>query len=177
MERTSPFPKGGSPAWIGGVVMSDHRVSAVWVGAVLAVVLAVGCTGTTTPPDVAASSGTPTALAPLLPAATSNTDVAVDRRLAGVLDEEFASDGYTGLVSVIVLADGRTAYERYYDSVATDHHHVWSVTKSIVSTLVGVAIGEGKIPGVEATLAELLPEHADDMTPERPGSAWNGCSP
>ena len=109
--------------------MSDHRVRLVRVGAVLAVVLlAGGCAGTTTPPDGAASSGSPTSLAPLLPAATSEADVAVDQQLAAALDREFASDDYAGLVSVIVLADGRTAYERYYDSVATDHHHVWSST-------------------------------------------------
>lgn len=146
--------------------MSDHRVRAVRIGAVLAVVLlAGGCTGTTTPPDGAASSASTSAPAPLLPAATSEADLAVDQQLAAALDQEFASDDYAGLASVIVLADGRTAYERYYDSVATDHHHVWSVTKSIISTLVGIAIGEGKLPGVDATLAQLLPDHAEDMTP------------
>ncbi len=152
--------------------MSAHRVWAVWVCAVLGVVvLAGGCAGTTRPPGGAASSGTPTALAPLLPTATSNPDLAVDQRLAAALDREFASDDYSGLASVIVLADGRTVYERYYESVATDHHHVWSVTKSIICTLVGIAIGEGKIPGVDATLAQLLPDHADDMTPGVAGIA------
>lgn len=146
--------------------MSHHGVRAVRVGAVLAVaLLAGGCTGTTAPPPSAASSPSPAVLAPLLPAATSAADLAVDQRLAAALGEEFASDDYAGLVSVIVLAEGRTVYERYFDSVATDHHHVWSVTKSIVSTLVGIAIGEGRILGVGATLAELLPEHAEAMTP------------
>jgi CubicO group peptidase (beta-lactamase class C family) len=136
-----------------------------WLGAVLAVVLLPGgCTGTT-PPDGAASSGSPTALAPLLPSATSQAQLAVDQQLAAALDREFASDDYAGLLSVIVLAGGRTAYERYHDSEVTDHHHVWSVTKSIISTLVGIAIGEGRIPGVDATLAQLLPDHAEDMTP------------
>lgn len=89
----------------------------------------------------------------------------VDQRLAAALDEEFASDDYAGLTSVIVLSDGRTAYERYFGSEATDHQHVWSITKSIVSTLVGIAIGEGRIGGVEATLAQLLPDHAGVMAP------------
>lgn len=129
------------------------------------VVLVAGCTGTTTPPGGPASSASATALDPLLPAATSEADLAVDQHLAAALDQEFASDAYRGLASVIVLADGRTAYERYFDSAATDHHHVWSITKSIISTLVGIAIGEGRIPGVDTTLAELLPDHAGDMTP------------
>ena len=131
----------------------------------LAALLTASCTATTTRRDGAVSSASPTALAPLLPFPTSEADLAVDQELAAALDREFTSEDYAGLVSVIVLADGRTAYERYFDSVATDHHHVWSVTKSIVSTLVGIAIGEGKIPGVDATLAQLLPDHAEDMRP------------
>ena len=131
----------------------------------LAALLTASCTATTTRRDGAVSSASPTALAPLLPFPTSEADLAVDQELAAALDREFTSEDYAGLLSVIVLADGRTAYERYFDSVATDHHHVWSVTKSIVSTLVGIAIGEGKIPGVDATLAQLLPDHAEDMRP------------
>ena len=131
----------------------------------LAALLTASCTATTTRRDGVVSSASPTALAPLLPSATSEADLAVDQELAAALDREFTSEDYAGLLSVIVLADGRTAYERYFDSVATDHHHVWSVTKSIVSTLVGIAIGEGKIPGVDATLAQLLPDHAEDMRP------------
>ena len=150
--------------------MSDFRVGGVGVGAVLAVSLLVGgCTGTPPPPD-ANVSGSPTAFARLLPAATTEGERAVDQRLAAALDREFASDDYAGLASVLVLADGRTAYERYYHSASTDHHHVWSVTKSIISTLVGIAIGEGRIPGVDATLAQLLPDHADGMTPALAGT-------
>ena len=149
--------------------MSELRVRARWVGAVLVMLLAAlltaSCTATTTRRDGAVSSASPTALAPLLPFPTSEADLTVDQELAAALDREFTSEDYAGLLSVIVLADGRTAYERYFDSVATDHHHVWSVTKSIVSTLVGIAIGEGKVPGVDATLAQLLPDHAEDMRP------------
>lgn len=142
----------------------DRRGLARWAGAGLTALLAAGC-ATSTTPDGAATSASPAALAPLLPHSTAEADVVVDRELAAALDRELASDDYAGLASVLVLADGRTAYERYYDSSATDHHHVWSVTKSIVSTLVGIAIGEGKIPGVHATLAELLPTRAGEMTP------------
>lgn len=129
-----------------------------------AIMLVVGCAGPT-PRDSSASSASPVAVDPLLPVATSEAELAVDQRLAAALDEEFASDDYAGLTSVIVLADGRTAYERYFGSEATDHQHVWSITKSIVSTLVGIAIGEGRIGGVEATLAQLLPDHAGVMAP------------
>ena len=128
------------------------------------IMLVVGCAGPT-PRDSTAPSASAVAVDPLLPVATSEAELAVDQRLAAALDEEFASDDYAGLTSVIVLAEGRTAYERYFGSKATDHRHVWSITKSIVSTLVGIAIGEGRIGGVEATLAQLLPDHAGGMAP------------
>ena len=44
------------------------------------------------------------------------------------------------------------------------YSHVWSVTKSVVSTLVGIAISEGKIRSLDSTLAELLPGHAKQMS-------------
>lgn len=54
----------------------------------------------------------------------------------------------------------------YRNGGGPNHYsHVWSVTKSIVSTLVGIAIGEHKISGLDATLAELLPDHVGGMSP------------
>jgi CubicO group peptidase (beta-lactamase class C family) len=69
------------------------------------------------------------------------------------------------LRALVVLVGDRTVVEKYYDGSTADS--VWdveSVTKSIVSTLVGIAIAEGKISGVDATLAELLPDSAALMS-------------
>ena len=69
------------------------------------------------------------------------------------------------LRALVVLVGDRTVVENYYDGSTADS--VWdveSVTKSIVSTLVGIAIAEGKISGVDATLAELLPDSAAGMS-------------
>ncbi len=69
------------------------------------------------------------------------------------------------LRALVVGVGDRTVVEKYYDGSTADS--VWdveSVTKSIVSTLVGIAIAEGKISGVDATLAELLPDSAAGMS-------------
>lgn len=139
---------------------------AAWVASALALaLLAGGCTATSAPEGTEPSASQAT-LAPLLPPAASQADLSVDQGLAAALDEEFASDKYyAGLRSVIVLAQGRTVYERYFGSAATDYHQIYSVTKSVISTLIGIAISEGAISSVEATLAELLPDYAKDMTP------------
>ena len=150
--------------------MWSRRRQSAWVSAAMVfLLLAGGCSDPTTPPDSPPSAAVAT-LGPLLPPATSGADLAVDQGLAAALDQEFSSDEYADLRSVIVLAQGRTAYERYFQSAATDYHQVFSVTKSVISALIGIAIAEGAIRGVEATLAELLPEHAKDMTPAGAGT-------
>lgn len=102
---------------------------------------------------------------PPLPTATAPEDRAADEALAQTLDTELAKPAYKDLRSMIVLAHGRTVYERYFGSLPEDRHQVWSVTKSVVGTLVGIALEQGKISGLDATLGTLLPDHADRMTP------------
>ena len=71
--------------------------------------------------------------------------------------------------SLLVSVDGRTVLERHVDGGPDRTHHVYSVTKSVVSTLVGIAIAEGLIDGVDSTLGELLPGARDAMTPRVAG--------
>ena len=80
---------------------------------------------------------------------------------ASTVDLERAVEDYiaTGPVtlrtinSVVVDVDGVKQLELYRSSGGPTHYsHVWSVTKSVVSTLVGIAIAEGKISSLDATL-------------------------
>ena len=47
---------------------------------------------------------------------------------------------------------------------------MYSITKSVISTLVGIALDEGLIGSLDDTLAELLPGYADDMSPAVAGT-------
>jgi CubicO group peptidase (beta-lactamase class C family) len=60
------------------------------------------------------------------------------------------------------MRDGRPLLERYYDGAsAAQPFPVFSITKSVVSALVGIAIAEGKLEGVMQPLGELLAVPAD----------------
>lgn len=62
---------------------------------------------------------------------------------------------------VVVTRRGKLVAEWYEDGRdATSYAASWSVGKSIASALVGIAIGEGKLPGVDVSLAETFPEWA-----------------
>ncbi len=68
--------------------------------------------------------------------------------------------------AVLVQVDGEVVVEEYWQTDATASRNAFSVTKSFLSTLIGIAIGEGALPGVDTDLATLLPERAAEMTPE-----------
>lgn len=64
-----------------------------------------------------------------------------------------------GTVALVVLRRGERVYERYFngfrrDSVGTS----FSVAKSVVSALVGIAVGEGRIRSIDDPVTTYLPE-------------------
>jgi CubicO group peptidase (beta-lactamase class C family) len=66
--------------------------------------------------------------------------------------------------AIVVTVAGRTRFERYYGSSADESRSVFSVTKSVVSTLVGLAINEGKLR-LDERLSAMLPRYAATMSP------------
>lgn len=59
--------------------------------------------------------------------------------------------------SLLVVRDGFLVLERYYHGFARDSlADVRSVTKSLVSTLAGIALGQGELPSLDLTLGQLL---------------------
>lgn len=79
---------------------------------------------------------------------------------------EFLNDpALTDVRAVIVAVDDRTVFETYSRSGPKDYHNVFSVTKSVASTLVGIAVDEGLLR-LDQTLAELLPAYASAMDVE-----------
>ena len=130
--------------------MRSRSRHAPLVGALALAVVLAGCTGeagdTSPPPPPASASPASSSLTPVLPFATDPAELAADEALAQTLDEELADPKYDDLRSMLVLADGRTVYERYFDSQPGDRQHLWSVTKSVIGTLVGIAIDQGRSP-------------------------------
>ena len=86
-----------------------------------------------------------------------------------------------GVHAVLIERGGRLIYEEYFDGfderwglplgkvsmTAETKHDLRSVTKSVVSALIGIAHGEGKIPSLDQPLVEWFPEYPELNTPER----------
>jgi CubicO group peptidase (beta-lactamase class C family) len=135
----------------------------------------------------------------------------LDERAISQLDEEFRKGMHGYVDSMLIVRNGRIVFEanyahdykainagrmsgesgpwNYYDATwhpyyqGSDLHTMQSTTKSVMSALVGIAIARGDLPGVDATLGELLP-HRNITDPEkaaitlenvltmRPGLEW-----
>ena len=78
-----------------------------------------------------------------------------------------ASGRYQELIrGIVVTVDGEPAAAQYGQSGGpTVTGNTYSVTNSVLSMLVGIAIGEGSIAGVDQTLGQMLPTYLPVMAP------------
>jgi CubicO group peptidase (beta-lactamase class C family) len=135
----------------------------------------------------------------------------LDPQAIAQLDAEFRTGKHGYVDSMLIIRNGRMAFEAYYQNdyrslnadlvtgksgpwnyydvnwhpfhMESDLHTVQSTTKSFMSALVGIAIARGDLPGVNATLGELLPKRKiaeprkaaitlDNILTMRPGFEW-----
>jgi CubicO group peptidase (beta-lactamase class C family) len=99
------------------------------------------------------------------PAATPSSTRSGQALSSGI--DQFVSSSvvYKPIRAVLVIQDGHTLAERYYRTSGAAFRDVESVTKSVMSTLVGIAIDEGDIRSVDETLADLLMAYSSTMRP------------
>ncbi|KZS48604.1 6-aminohexanoate hydrolase [Paenibacillus glucanolyticus] len=77
--------------------------------------------------------------------------------------ESAINSGYSNINGIVVVRHGHIAYERYYNGYGPDDAiHVASVTKSILSALIGIAIDEGCIQTVNQKVLDFFPEYVPD---------------
>lgn len=75
------------------------------------------------------------------------------------LEKTIAAD-YGNIAGMVVLKDGEKLYENYFNGcAATDRIHVFSVTKSIVSVLIGIAMDKGYIKSTDQKVLEFFPNY------------------
>ena len=74
------------------------------------------------------------------------------------MDAAIRAGQFTRIGSVLIARHGQLAYERYYDGDASALRDTRSATKSITGILVGMAIKDRKLPGVNARVLDLLPD-------------------
>lgn len=138
-------------------------------------------------------------LAPIILAIAASA-IAQERPLGAKLQAAFDKEQLSGLHSVLVIHNGQILAERYFRGADQRLGETWSmrqhgpetlhdlrsITKSIVGLLYGIALAEGKVPGLNQSLLAQFPEYRDlAQNPKRKamlikhalsmtlGTAWN----
>jgi CubicO group peptidase (beta-lactamase class C family) len=134
--------------------------------------------------DPSSGCGVPLARDDGWPVASIDEDKLIDRdALCGMADRLAASDA--NIHAVLVARSGKLVFERYFkgsdeipsrlygsrvEDVTFDAdtlHNVKSVSKSVVSLVVGIAIDRGLIGSVNEPIFSFFPELSDLRTPEK----------
>ena len=75
------------------------------------------------------------------------------------LENKIIND-YSNIAGMVVLKDGKTLYENYFNEcTAASRIHVYSVSKSIVSILIGIAIDKGYIKSINQKVLDFFPDY------------------
>jgi CubicO group peptidase (beta-lactamase class C family) len=74
------------------------------------------------------------------------------------------TNSYENVLSMLIIKNGKLVHEEYSPYCQRNTlHWMASITKTITSTLIGIAIDKGFIESVDAKLHELLPQFADQF--------------
>lgn len=74
--------------------------------------------------------------------------------------ENIINKDYSNMAGMAILKDGKTVYEKYYNGYTKANRiHIFSITKSIISILLGIALDKGYIDSIEQKVLEFFPEY------------------
>lgn len=74
--------------------------------------------------------------------------------------EHIINSSYDNIAGIVVRKNGEILYENYYNKCTADSRiHVYSVTKSIVSILIGIAMDKGYIHSLNQKVLEFFPDY------------------
>lgn len=81
----------------------------------------------------------------------------MDQKRIRELEQKISTD-YGNTTGVAVLKEGKLVYEKYFKGCTRESQvHVYSVTKSIISILIGIAVDRGYIQSVDQKVLDFFP--------------------
>ena len=94
---------------------------------------------------------------------SSLADQDIDPQQIARLDWEIRHGEFDEIHSLVIIRNGYLVYEAYFEEGHDVNyaHRLASVTKSVISLIVGTAVHQGLITGHNQPLHELFPDEAD----------------
>lgn len=90
---------------------------------------------------------------------TTPESVGINTARLSAMEAAITNGDFKKIGSVLVARHGQLAYEKYFEGSGSTLRDTRSATKSITSLLVGLAIQDKKLSGVDVKILPLLQEH------------------
>ena len=86
----------------------------------------------------------------------------LDSAVLAALTGRINDGDYGEMHSLLIVRHGYLVYERYFNGYNSETlHPMYSVTKSVTSVLIGIAIDQRKLAGIDKPLLSLFPEYLE----------------
>jgi CubicO group peptidase (beta-lactamase class C family) len=91
---------------------------------------------------------------------SSLSDAGLNEGLITQMTQRIIEGKFRGIHSVIIVKNGALVHEAYFQAYNRDSlHKIHSITKSITSALIGIAIEEGFIKGIDEPIYPFFPQY------------------
>ncbi|SEN26729.1 CubicO group peptidase, beta-lactamase class C family [Bradyrhizobium sp. OK095] len=138
-------------------------------------VVAALCAFTLSPVGVQIASGAEAASSCGIPAdihdgwtMTAPEKQGLNATLLCAMDDGISGGKLANVDDIVIVRHGVLVYERYYSRFdATTRHNGYSMTKSVVSLLVGIAMDRGLIKDLDTPVVSYFPDNADLRMPDK----------
>jgi len=91
---------------------------------------------------------------------SSLSEAGMDVSAIEEIAENIINDQYKGIHSMLIVWNGLLVFEEYFKGYDSDDlQHIFSITKSVSSSLIGIAIDKGFLQGVEDSVLSFFPQH------------------
>ena len=76
------------------------------------------------------------------------------------LMEKAVREDYGNMTGLVIYKNGESVYEKYFDGFnEANRIHIFSVTKSIISLLIGIALDKGLIKSIDQKILDFYPDY------------------
>ena len=91
---------------------------------------------------------------------TGISDVGIDEDAIEDLTKRIGAEQYKGIHSLLIVKNGFLVYEEYFENYSEeDLQFIFSITKSVTSSLIGIAIENGQINSIQNPILSYFPEY------------------
>jgi CubicO group peptidase (beta-lactamase class C family) len=81
--------------------------------------------------------------------------------------DDFLENECPSMGSALVIRNGFIVFEKYYSGNENHTYPIWSVTKSVISALIGIALDNNYIESVDQKIVAIFPEYTSRINDTR----------